>query len=222
MTLALFDLDNTLIGGDSDYLWGDFLVSRSVVDPVQYQKRNKVFYQDYVSGNLDAEAYLRFALSPLVNIEPAQLSQLHKEFMLERIEPIWLPAAESLVEKHRSAGDKLAVITATNRFVVEPIVRRLGIDQLICSEPELIDGRYTGDFVGTPCFAEGKITKIREWLSKSSQELNGQELGSAWFYSDSHNDLPLLKKVANPVAVDPDDKLKETADRQGWSIISLR
>ena len=137
--------------------------------------------------------------------------------MKDSIEPIWLNAAETLVNKHKTAGHKIAVITATNRFVVEPIVRRLGIEELICSEPEIVAARYTGNFIGTPCFAEGKVVKISEWLKRK-----GLDLSDSWFYSDSHNDLPLLNKVSNPIAVDPDDKLQTTAKEKGWPIISLR
>ena len=217
MTLVLFDLDNTLIGGDSDYLWGEFLVSRGLVDTDQFRQRNEDFYRDYEKGNLDVAAYLHFALSPLATLDPELLTSTHADFMRLSIEPIWLPQAEALVEKHRNAGDELAVITSTNRFVVEPIVEKLKIENLICSEPEIINGRYSGEFVGTPCFAEGKITKINQWLKGDSRRLE-----TAWFYSDSHNDLPLMKEVGNPVAVDPDAKLRAAAENLGWEIISLR
>lgn len=216
MTLVLFDLDNTLIGGDSDYLWGEFLVSRELVDVQSYRQRNADFYRDYEEGHLNVADYLQFALAPLTRFDRHRLTQLHAEFMREAIDPIWLPKAEQLVNKHRQAGDQLVVITSTNRFVVEPIVAKLGINHLVCSEPQILDGRYTGDFVGTPCFAEGKITKIREWLGEAAS------LDTAWFYSDSHNDLPLMRIVGNAVAVDPDDKLKSEAESHGWEIISLR
>lgn len=218
MTLALFDLDNTLIGADSDYLWGEFLVARQLVDVEAYQKTNHAFYQDYTNGVLDAAAYLRFALAPLAEFEPSKLQELHAEFMRECIEPIWLSAAETLVEKHRSEGHQIIVITATNRFIVEPIVQRFGIDELICPEPEIQNGRYTGNFIGSTCFAEGKVEKMAIWLQKNNASL---EEGS-WFYSDSHNDLPLLGKVTNPVAVDPDSKLSSIAKERNWPIISLR
>lgn len=217
MTLALFDLDNTLIGGDSDYLWGEFVVSKSLVDVEEYQRLNHEFYLDYVNGSLDVAAYLRFSMAPLAKIEPQLLVELHAEFMRECIDPIWLPKAEMLIKQHRNFGRQVAVITATNRFIVEPIVQRLGIEQLICSEPEIIDGRYTGNFVGEPCFAEGKVIKTEEWLAA-----NSLDLGSSWFYSDSHNDLPLLNKVTRPIAVDPDEKLQNIAQENDWQIISLR
>ncbi len=217
MTLVLFDLDNTLIGGDSDYLWGEFLVSRALVDVEAYRQRNKDFYRDYEEGRLDVAAYLQFALAPLTQFDRHTLAQLHADFMQEAIESIWLPKAVELVNQHRQAGDQIAVITSTNRFVVEPIVARLGINHLICSEPEILEGRYTGNFIGTPCFAEGKITKIKQWLGEDITALD-----TAWFYSDSHNDLPLMHIVNKAIAVDPDDKLKATADKLGWEIISLR
>jgi HAD superfamily hydrolase (TIGR01490 family) len=217
MTLVLFDLDNTLIGGDSDYLWGEFLVRKELVDVEAYRQSNEAFYRDYETGRLDVAAYLKFALAPLATLEPQFLTELHAEFMQQCIEPIWLPKAEKLVSLHRDAGQELAVITSTNRFVVEPIVAKLEIENLICSEPEIIDGRYSGNFIGTPCFAEGKITNINQWL-KDRREL----LKSAWFYSDSHNDLPLMREVDTPVAVDPDDKLLAEAQALDWKIISLR
>ena len=218
MTLALFDLDNTLIGADSDYLWGEYLVARKLVDVQAYQKTNQAFYQDYVDGALDAAAYLRFALAPLAEFEPSKLQELHTEFMREYIDPIWLTEAEALVEKHKSAGHQVIVVTATNRFIVEPIVRRFGIEELICPEPEMQNGRYTGNFVGPTCFAEGKVEKMALWLQNNNASLEED----SWFYSDSHNDLPLLEKVTNPVAVDPDAKLRSIAKERNWPIISLR
>lgn len=217
MTLALFDLDNTLIAGDSDYLWGEFLVSKSLVDVQIYKNQNQKFYREYEAGNLDVNSYLRFALSALTQFEPELLNKLHSEFMAECIKPIWLPKAEELLTKHREAGDEIAVITSTNRFVVEPIVQALQVDNLICSEPETKDGRYTGNFVGTPCFAEGKVVKIIEWLQGRTTQLE-----DAYFYSDSHNDLPLMRKVSKPIAVDPDDQLRNEAEQLDWQIISLR
>lgn len=218
MTLALFDLDNTLIAGDSDHLWGEFLIAKGYVDTDEFRQQNDSFYADYQRGELDMAAYLRFALEPLTYFTAAQLRDLHGEFMQQYIEPIWLPAAEQLVERHRKLGHRLAVITATNRFIVEPIVERFEIENLICSEPEVIAGTYTGEFVGTPCYAEGKVTCIGEWLRKNP----GENLDDTWFYSDSHNDIPLLERVTNPVAVDPDEKLLEHAKHQGWAVMSLR
>lgn len=217
MTLVLFDLDNTLIGGDSDYLWGEFLVSENLVDSQIYRQRNEEFYRDYEKGNLDVAAYLRFALTPLAQLSPSVLAETHEKFMRDCIEPIWLPKAEDLIAQHKKSGNQLAVITSTNRFVVEPIVRKLKIDSLICSEPEIVSGQYTGNFVGIPCFAEGKITKINQWLGGDVERLK-----NSWFYSDSHNDLPLMREVGTPIAVDPDATLAAQAEARAWKIISLR
>ena len=217
MTLAIFDLDNTLIAGDSDHSWGQFLIDEGLVDKDEVKAINDAFYADYQSGTLDIQAYLSFALSFLVGKEPEFLAELHDRFMDRCIEPIMLDAARDLLEKHRQQGDTLLIITATNRFITGPIAARLGVDNILASEPECIDGRYTGKPTGVPCFQEGKITRLNQWLEDRDDTLEG-----AWFYSDSHNDLPLLKLVDNPVAVDPDDRLRAHAQEQGWPIISLR
>lgn len=217
MTLALFDLDNTLIAGDSDHAWGEFISERGLVDAQEYARANDKFYDDYVNGGLDCAAYLRFALEPLSQHSIEELDSLHQEFMGAKVSQMWLATADDLIKKHRSQGHRLVVITATGRFVVEPIVRQFGINEILCSEPEIKDGRYTGDFIEEPCFAEGKVTKIERWLEKTGEDLNG-----AWFYSDSFNDIPLLKKVDNPVAVDPDERLERHARELGWPVISLR
>ena len=217
MTLALFDLDNTLLGGDSDYAWGQFIVTKGWVDEESYARENERFYQDYVRGELDAVAYQQFSMRPLAGKTVEQMAALHREFMAACIEPVWLPKAVALIEKHRNQGDRLVVITATNRFIVEPIVQRFGIDDLICSETGVIDGRYTGELVDEPCMGQGKVSKLQRWMSAQGENLEG-----AYFYSDSHNDLPLLSLVANPIAVDPDRTLKAAALQRGWPIISLR
>ena len=217
MSLAIFDLDNTLLAGDSDYLWGQFLVDQGIVDRDFYEQTNARFYQQYREGNLDIAQFLQFALKPLADNEPAALYAWRERFIEEKIKPILLPAAYELIEKHRKAGDILIVITATNQFVTEPIVRFYGIEHLIATLPEFRDGRYTGQFVGAPCFREGKVERLNSWLSA-----NDHSLEDSWFYSDSHNDLPLLSRVANPVAVDPDQTLAGIAQEKGWPIISLR
>ena len=217
MSLAIFDLDNTLLAGDSDYLWGQFLVDQGIVDRDFYEQANARFYQQYREGNLDIAQFLQFALKPLADNEPAALYAWRERFIEEKIKPILLPAAYELIEKHRKAGDILIVITATNQFVTEPIVRFYGIEHLIATLPEFRDGRYTGQFVGAPCFREGKVERLNSWLSA-----NDHSLEDSWFYSDSHNDLPLLSRVANPVAVDPDQTLAGIAQEKGWPIISLR
>ncbi|MGN2432524.1 HAD family hydrolase [Pseudomonas syringae] len=217
MRLALFDLDNTLLGGDSDHAWGDYLCQRGILDAATHKTRNDEFYQDYLTGTLNMTDYLNFTLEILGNTDMAQLEEWHREFMRDCIEPMILPKALELIGKHRDAGDKLVVITATNRFVTAPIVARLGIDTLLATECEMADGRYTGRTTGVPCFREGKVTRLDQWL-----EDNAFSLEDSYFYSDSMNDLPLLEQVANPVAVDPDDKLRAEAEQRGWPVITLR
>ena len=217
MRLALFDLDNTLLGGDSDHAWGDYLCERGILDAVSYKTRNDEFYQDYLAGTLNQTDYLNFSLAILGRTDMAQLDEWHRDFMRDCIEPMLLPKAIELIAKHREAGDKLVVITATNRFVTAPIVARLGIETLLATECEMIDGRYTGRTTDVPCFREGKVTRLNRWL-----EENQLSLDDSYFYSDSLNDLPLLEKVANPVAVDPDPKLRAEAEQRGWPVITLR
>lgn len=215
--LALFDLDNTLIAGDSDYLWGQFLVDKGIVDKQHYTQTNAKFYQDYQAGTLDINAFLQFSLAPLANHDAQQLYRWRAQFIEQVIKPIQLKPAIRLVNKHRFKGDIVMVITATNRFITEPITQLFGISQLLATQPELIDNQYTGNFVGLPCFRENKAKLLERWL-----ETSPATLASSWFYSDSHNDLPLLKKVGNPVAVDPDKILLAYANKHHWRVISLR
>jgi HAD superfamily hydrolase (TIGR01490 family) len=217
VSLAIFDLDNTLIADDSDYLWGQFLVDQGIVDKAQYENANAKFYDDYQQGTLDIVEFLNFSLRPLADNPVEQLYQWRTQFIEEIITPILLKPAQELVDKHRDRGDTLLVITATNRFVTEPIVKLYGIDNLLATTPEFINGQYTGGFEGVPCFREGKVTLLQEWLKNSTETLE-----DSWFYSDSHNDLPLLKLVDYPVAVDPDEKLAIVAKQANWSMISLR
>jgi len=217
MALAIFDLDNTLIGGDSDHLWGQFLCDHQLVDADTFAEHNDQFYEDYKAGQLDIHAYLRFALAPLKGQPREVLSGWHREFMASKIEPIMLPRARQLVARHRDRGDELLIITATNEFITRPIAETLGIPDLLASEAEVIDGQYTGEPSGTPAYKEGKITRLRQWLQGRDITLEG-----AYFYSDSHNDLPLLELVDKPVAVDPDDTLLARARQAGWPVISLR
>lgn len=217
MRLALFDLDNTLLGGDSDHAWGDYLCERGILDAATYKTRNDEFYQDYLAGTLNITDYLNFTLEILGRTDMAQLEQWHQDFMRDCIEPIMLPKALELIARHREAGDKLVVITATNRFVTAPIVARLGIDTLLATECEMADGRYTGRTTDVPCFREGKVTRLDRWLQE-----NDFTLDDSYFYSDSLNDLPLLEKVAHPVAVDPDAKLRAEAEKRSWPVITLR
>jgi len=217
VSLAIFDLDNTLIADDSDYLWGQFLVDQGVVDKDNYENANAKFYDDYKQGTLDIVEFLRFSLRPLADNKPEQLFQWRTQFIQEIITPILLQPARQLIAKHRERGDTLIVITATNRFVTEPIVELYGIKNLLATTPEFANGKYTGGFTGIPCFQEGKVKLLEEWLKSSTETIK-----DSWFYSDSHNDLPLLKLVDNPVAVDPDDKLNNFARAAEWPIISLR
>ncbi|MGF6693553.1 HAD superfamily hydrolase (TIGR01490 family) [Metapseudomonas resinovorans] len=217
MRLALFDLDNTLLAGDSDHAWGDYLCERGILDGIAYKARNDEFYQDYLAGRLNIQDYLNFSLEILGRTEMAQLDQWHREFMRDCIEPIILPKAEALLAEHRAAGDKLLIITATNRFVTAPIAQRLGVETLLATECEMAEGRYTGRTTDAPCFREGKVTRLARWLTE-----NRLNLDDSCFYSDSLNDLPLLEQVTYPVAVDPDQKLRAEAERRGWPVMSLR
>ncbi|MGD0958469.1 MAG: HAD family hydrolase [Methylomonas sp.] len=217
MSLAIFDLDNTLIANDSDYLWGQFLVDRGIVDQNYYEHNNQKFYEDYQQGKLDIVKFLHFSLETLSLHDADQLHSWREEFVETRIQPILLPAAQQLVDEHRRRGDTLLVVTSTNRFITEPIVKLFGIEHLLATTPEFVNGRYTGKFIDAPCYQDGKITHLRNWLANTAETLEG-----SWFYSDSHNDLPLLKLVAHPVAVDPDPQLLEYARQAQWRIISLR
>jgi len=222
VNLAIFDLDNTLIAGDSDYLWGQFLVDKKLVDGEVYERENQRFYDEYKAGTLDILEFLQFSLAPLSQHSIDELNTLHKEFMQTRIDSIWLPKAEALLEKHRKNNDYLVIITATNHFVTAPIAKKLGVDDIIATMPEKIDNHYTGKVSGTPCFQEGKVTRLQQWLEQKKQEQRKFNLQESYFYSDSFNDLPLLQKVGHPVAVDPDDKLRNYAQQQDWPVISLR
>jgi HAD superfamily hydrolase (TIGR01490 family) len=215
--LAIFDLDNTLIGGDSDYLWGQFLAETGVVDPGEYLRGHDRFYADYLAGTLDIRAFLRFQLAPLARHAPSDLLRWRARFVEEWIRPIVLPRARALIDEHREAGHSLLIITATNRFITAPIAELLGVTDLIATEPEAVDGRFTGEITGTPSYAAGKVARFQAWLAD-----RGARASETWFYSDSHNDLPLLERVTHPVAVDPDDTLARVARERDWPIVSLR
>lgn len=217
MALAIFDLDNTLIAGDSDYLWGEFLVKNSYVDGEEFAKNNAQFYEDYKSGNLDIIAYQKFALSPLSKQTMTTLNNWHKQFIATFIQPIILPKAQALVDKHKQQGDRVIIITATNTFVTRPIGKMYGINELLGTEGEIINGKYTGEVSGVPTFQKGKVTRLNEWLIENNESLSG-----SYFYSDSHNDLPLLEIVDKPVVVDGDEKLLQIAKDKNWRSISLR
>lgn len=217
MRLAIFDLDNTLLAGDSDYSWGEFLVAKKLVDAQVYAQANDRFYQEYKAATLDIQEYLRFSLAPLTHYSMDELAAFHAEFMRDYIEPMMLPKAHALLQKHRAQGDYLLIITATNSFVTHPIATRLGVDDILASDAEILNNRYTGKGVGTPCFQGGKVIRLHAWLKE-----NNYDLKDAYFYSDSINDLPLLEQVPNPIAVDPDERLEKIAKERGWTVLSLR
>lgn len=217
MNLAIFDLDNTLIAGDSDHAWGEFLVNKNLVDSQWYKAQNDKFYADYCAGQLNIIAYSEFVFSFLAQHDTAYLQQLHQQFMSEVIRPIMLPKAQALIAEHSAAGDELLIITATNRFITQAIGEAFGIPQVLATEPEKVDGRYTGKVFGVPCYKEGKITRYQAWLAQQNKRFD-----KVTFYSDSHNDLPLLSIVDVPVVVDADAKLLAHAQEKGWQILSLR
>jgi HAD superfamily hydrolase (TIGR01490 family) len=217
LSLALFDLDNTLLAGDSDHLWGEFLCEQGIVDGTWYRQENERYYRLYRQGELDIQAFLRFSLQPLTLYPMSQLLIWRMQFMRQKIEPVMLPAARVLLDRHRKAGDTLVIITATNRFITEPIAAAFGVEHLLATEPAVAGDRYTGEVAGTPCFQNGKVERLRQWLHGREEDLSGSH-----FYSDSRNDLPLLSQVENPVAVDPDEVLLGHAQGCGWPIISLR
>lgn len=220
MKLALFDLDCTLLSGDSDFEWGQFLITKDILDPEIHAERNAVFYQQYQDGNLNIDEYLAFQLAPLARYSRKELDAWHREYMERHILPIIGQPARQLVNKHLEQGDLCALVTATNSFVTGPIAREFGISHLIATIPACENGQFTGAPRGLPAFREGKIVRTENWL---------ESLGLCWssftesrFYSDSHNDLPLMEKVDHPVAVDPDNTLRAIAEEKDWEIISLR
>jgi HAD superfamily hydrolase (TIGR01490 family) len=215
--IALFDLDNTLIAGDSDYLWGCFLVEQGIVDGADYEHANQRFYDQYRVGELDIHEFLAFQLRPLAEHSMDELFEWRAQYIEEKIEPILLPKARALIDRHRQQDDTLVIITATNRFITEPIARLYDIKHLLATEPELSNGRYTGGVTGTPCFQQGKIEILDNWLTQ-----HNETLAESWCYSDSHNDLSLLSRVTHPTAVDPDEILNTHAENNGWTVISLR
>jgi len=217
MSLAIFDLDNTLIGGDSDFLWGEFIGEEGIVDANAYRKKNEYFYQQYDLGTLDIYAWLEFCLEPLTRYSMTELQELHHRFMIQKIEPILLDKAQNCINRHKERGDTVLVITASTSFVTAPIVKKYGINHLLATEPEIKAGRYTGGVSGMPCFQSGKIDKLMPWLQKNEETLTGST-----FYSDSHNDLPLLELVDNPVAVNADKILTQIAEKKGWEVLNWR
>ena len=220
MDLVLFDLDNTLLAGDSDFEWAQFLITKGVLDREVYEARNQAFYDQYKAGTLDIFEFLDFQLKPLARHSRAQLDAWHREFLDTRIRPMMTPQSQALVKEHLASGAVVAIVTATNSFVTGPIARAFGIPHLVATIPAQENGAFTGKPRGTPAFKAGKIERVEAWLE--SLGLCWESFEKSSFYSDSHNDLPLMKKVNNPVAVDPDDTLRAHATAQGWPVISLR
>lgn len=220
MNLALFDLDNTLLDGDSDFEWSQFLIRLGVLDRELFEARNLAFYQQYKAGTLDIQEFLDFQLKPLSRHARKTLDEWHRQFMRDRVSGMITRAARDLVDRHRATGDVCIIITATNSFVTAPIAREFGVEHLIATEPEHRDGEFTGRVAGVPCFREGKIIRLEAWLAERGWSLPG--FARSTFYSDSLNDLPLLGKVNNPVAVNPDATLRTHAEGLGWPVISLR
>ena len=220
MNLALFDLDNTLLAGDSDFAWAQFLIEKGVLDREVQEAKNIEFYEHYKAGTLDIDAFLDFQLAPLARHSRTELDAWHREFMETSVKPMITAKARALVRRHLDEGALVAVVTATNAFVTGPIVREFGIAHLVATIPAQENGAFTGKARGTPAFQAGKITRVDAWLESLGLYVGGFD--RSWFYSDSHNDLPLLKHVSDPVAVDPDDTLRAHAGQQGWPVISLR
>ncbi|HCI52986.1 MAG TPA: HAD-IB family hydrolase [Gallionella sp.] len=220
MNLALFDLDNTLLNGDSDFEWSQFLIRIGILDRELFEVKNQAFYDQYKAGTLDIHEFLDFQLKPLSRHSRKTLDAWHAQFMRENVMPMVTQASRDLVQRHRQAGDICVIITATNSFVTAPIAREFGIEHLIATEPEQIEGEFTGRVADVPCFREGKITRLTNWLSSRGWRLDSFE--NSTFYSDSLNDLPLMCKVKKPVAANPDETLRAHAAAHGWDIINLR
>lgn len=217
MNLAVFDLDHTLLAGDSDYLWGRFLVEHGLVDGERYEQANRRFYEDYRAGTLDIHAFASFSLEPLKRLPPELLLRLRQTFVEQRVAPIVATGTPALLARHRRAGDALLITTATNRFITEPIAALLGVPALLATEPERDGDRFTGRLLGIPNFRAGKVARLEQWLAAQPRRFD-----RIYAYSDSHNDLPLLERADHPVAVDPDPMLRAEAQRRGWAVISLR
>jgi HAD superfamily hydrolase (TIGR01490 family) len=217
LALVVFDLDETLIGIDSDHAWGEYIVDAKIVDAADHRHKNQAFYEDYKRGELDIDAYMQFSCGVLASHDEAFLVAHRETFVNERIRPHLLPKAATLIQKHRDAGDLIVVVTATIEFVTAPIVKLLGIEHLVAPVPEKVDGQYTGELSGIASFGAGKVTRLKQWLLKNPASMQG-----SYFYSDSINDLPLLNVVDHPFAVDPDEQLRKLATQNQWPIISLR
>lgn len=220
MNLALFDLDNTLLSGDSDFEWSQFLIEQGVLERELFEIKNITFYEQYKAGTLDIDEFLEYQLRPLSRHSRHVLDGWLEKFVQQRMLSLIGDPAKNLVAKHRNAGDICVIITATNSFVTAPLARQFGVEHLIATEPEHKDGEFTGRLADIPCFREGKITRLENWMAQRGW--NWSSFANSWFYSDSLNDLPLLGKVKTPIAVDPDPTLRAHAEQHGWPIISLR
>ncbi|MFK0572566.1 HAD family hydrolase [Endozoicomonas sp.] len=218
MALAIFDLDNTLIAGDSDDLWGEFMAANGLVETETFREGNNRFYEQYKQGVMDIREYLDFSLQPLTQLTLDELEAWHGRFMEQQIAPILLKKGREQIEIHRQQGDHIMIITATNRFVTAPIAKEFEVDTLLAIDLEIQDNRYTGKVIGTPTYQQGKVTRLQEWLNEHPEHT----MAGCYFYSDSKNDLPLLKRVDNPVAIDPDPDLEKFATANGWQITSFR
>lgn len=217
MTLAIFDLDHTLLDGDSDYLWGQYMVENRIVEPQEYRRRNQAFYEDYQRGELDNDTYLEFALAPLTLHSIEELHAWRADYVENWIKPIVAPGAGELLDRHRQQNHELLIISATHLFITEPIAELLQVPTILSTEPEIVDNRYSGRYLGTPTYQEGKVTVLQQWLINTDHNLVG-----SYFYSDSINDLALLEQVDNPIAVHPDDELSAIASTRNWKIIDLK
>ncbi len=220
MDLVLFDLDNTLLSGDSDHSWAQFLIDTGVLDGPSYAARNDAFFEQYKAGTLDIHAFLEFQLAPLARYPRGRLDGWHAQFMQDRVLPMITPAARKLVLGHLTEGSLCAIVTATNDFVTAPIAREFGITHLVATRAQVRDGAYTGRPEGRPCFREGKLIRVDEWLAGMGR--TWKDFARTHFYSDSRNDLPLLERVSHPVVVDGDDTLTAVALERHWPHISLR
>jgi HAD superfamily hydrolase (TIGR01490 family) len=219
MQLALFDLDNTLLCGDSDFAWAEFLIEKGALAEATQRAKNQKFMDDYVAGTLDMAEFLAFQLAPLAAHPRATLDAWHEEFMVKKVRAMISEAARLRVAKHQHAGDICVLVTATNSFVTAPIAREFGIPHLIATIPACEQGVFTGKVRGIPAFQAGKVTRVEDWLE--AQGLYWGSFTDTWFYSDSHNDLPLLEKVRHPVAVNPDARLAKITAERGWETIKL-
>ena len=214
MTLALFDLDNTLLNGDSDHGWGIFLGEIGVLDALQQQQKQDDFYAQYQAGELDIMEFLKFQLAVLAQHPIADLLAWRDEYIKSVVQPMLDSGKPELLEKHRELGHELLIITATSDFITRPIADLLEVETLIATTAEFTDGVYTGGVSGTPCYQSGKVTRLNEGMAE-----NNKDLRDRWFYSDSYNDLPLLRLCAHPVAVTPDTQLRKHAEKFNWPII---